>query len=198
MDEKDLFDHELVTKLNQLKIEIKIVFNTYQDSELLVSKAKYMTSYEGEYIGVIDGFFHLIQGKPLEAIDRFPIKELDYFLRDNQTESAFSAYSQELYEIIALGEKMKSLVLGAKGQIFSFNEGLGPLERRSLSEQFEVIEEFLSFYYYKEGYSLDSIECVDITDDEIIFNVSKELDIEIEKTLNQSIKTNLKIIVNSF
>jgi hypothetical protein len=197
-NEKDLFDHELVTKLNQLKIEIKILFNTFQDSELLVSKAKYITSYEGEYIGVIDGFFHLIQGKPLEAIDRFPIKELDYFLRDKQSESAFSAYSQELYEIVALGEKMKSMVLGAKGQIFSFNENLGPLESRSLSEQFEVIEEFLSFFYYREGYSLESIECIDITDDELIFNISKELDIDIEKKLNLNIKTNLKVVLNLF
>ncbi len=196
--EKELFDHEFKTTLNQLKAEVTIFFNTFQDSELLVSKARYETSYRGEYLGVIDGFFHLIQGKPLEAIDRFPLKELDYFLRDNQSQSAFSAYSQELYEVVGLGEKMKSLVLGSKGQRFFFDENLGTLESRSLSEQFEIVEEFLSFYYYKEGYSLESIECFDITDDKIIFKAEEKASAQLEVKFKDSIKTNLKIDIISF
>ena len=97
-------NYQVEVHLNKLDIDVYINFETYDAGELLIARANYFTDYKGEYLGVIEGFFSLIQGKPIEAADRFPIKELDYFLRDNSSKSAFTAYSQEVYEIISLGE----------------------------------------------------------------------------------------------
>jgi len=180
------------TKLNGLAAEIFIHFETYQGEEVLVARAHYFTSYQGPYLGVIDGFFSLIQGKPLEAIDRFPLKELDYFLRDTPKESAVSAYSQEIYEIIALGEKMKEKIFGKKEYSFTYDplrdgEFLG----LSTSEQFDIIEELLAFEFYTKGIPLDDIELIDIDNLKMIFKAKEKYTQKIKELIYTKINSEL-------
>lgn len=163
------------TNLNGLKTDIFIHFETFSGEEILVAKAHYFTDYRGEYLGIIDGFFSLIQGKPLEAIDRFPIKELDYFLRDNPKEPAVSAYSQEIYEIISLGEKMKEKVFGTKEYSFTYDPNRdGNFLELSTSEQFDIIEELLAFEFYTKGVPLDDIELIDIDEKVMSFKMESK------------------------
>ena len=186
-----LSNHIIVT-LNRLKTDISLHFGTKKEEEVLISQIFYETDYNGPYLGAIDGFISLIQGKPVEATDRFPIKELDYFLRDSQDEPAFTAYSQELYEIIAIGEKIKEHVFGRKKHIlFEF----GPdqdFSTMAASEQFELIEEFLSVFYYKQGVDLDDIECLDIDDLTIIFKASSKHHIDLKLKLQEHIDNKIE------
>ncbi len=181
-------------KLNKLDIELEVEFDTFKKDELVVSKAFYKTNYAGEYLGVIDAFFYLIQGKPCEAIDRFPIKELDYFLRDIQSESAFEGYSQKLYEIIAIGERVKEAIYGKKGNSFSYSdEQLQNFPGLSASEQFDIIEEFLSFHFYKNGVTLDQIECTDIEENKIYLKSSDEHKTEIKRRINDEFNGRVEV-----
>ena len=191
-EDSSSFNYSLELRLHTLEIDLYIYFDTVKEKEILLSQARYETSYRGAYLGVIDGFFELIQGKPLEAIDRFPIKELDYFLRDNNSDSAFSGYSQELYEILGIGEKLKELIFGKKDGSFSYDlQNRGAFSSLSSSEQFEIIEEFLSFYFYKQGVKIEEIECLEIEDTRVFFKSHQKYQKEITDLLKQSISVEL-------
>lgn len=169
------------THLNQLDIDVYIHFETFSGDEVLIAKAYYYTDYKGPYLGVIDGFFSLIQGKPVEAADRFPIKELDYFLRDESTRPAFTAYSQEIYEIISLGEKIKTKIFGKKNIGFSYDiERDGEFTELSTSEQFELIEELLADEFFKLGVDPEDIELIDVDENTLVFSAKDDLKLEIE------------------
>lgn len=177
------------THLNKLDIDVYIHFETFKASELLIARAHYFTDYKGEYLGVIEGFFSLIQGKPIEAADRFPIKELDYFLRDESAKSAFTAYSQEIYEIISLGEKMKSKIFGKKDTGFIYEPDMhGEFTDLSTGEQFEMIEELLSNEFFKSGIEPDDIELIDVDENTLVFDAKNEYHIEIKNKINHHIK----------
>jgi hypothetical protein len=182
-------NYQFETHLSKLDIKIYIHFETYKAGELLIARANYYTDYKGEYLGVIEGFFSLIQGKPIEAADRFPIKELDYFLRDDSSKSAFTAYSQELYEIISLGEKMKSKIFGQKSSGFVYDpKKHGEFLDLSTGEQFEMIEELLSHEFFRTGIEPEDIELIDIDENALIFNANPDFQDDICKKVNQHIK----------
>lgn len=187
------------TRLNQLESDVYIHFETFSGEEVLVARAQYYTEYKGPYLGVIDGFFSLIQGKPLEAIDRFPIKELDYFLRDDSKEPAVSAYSQEIYEIISLGEKMKEKIFGKNEYSFQYNpENDGEFIELSASEQFEIIEELLAFEFYTKGVPLDDIECINIDDNKLTFKSKINLREKLESKIHELINKDLILIYSTY
>ena len=60
-------NYEVHTHLNKLDIDIYIHFETFSGGEVLIARAHYFTNYKGPYLGVLEGFFSLIQGKPVEA-----------------------------------------------------------------------------------------------------------------------------------
>jgi hypothetical protein len=176
-----------------LKVDIELFFGTKKEEEVLISEIFYKANYNGPYLGVIDAYISLIQGKPVEASDRFPIKELDYFLRDNSSEPAFTAYSQEIYEIIGIGEKIKDHVFGKKEDVGFVFDQKNEFSDLSSSEQYEVIEELLSFYFYKKGVDIDAIECDDIDFPKMKFICSEEYRLKLAELVKNQIDNSLLI-----
>lgn len=178
-------NHVCEVLLPKLDVRIIIYFNTIKKEELEVEMLNYYTDYKGDYLGVIDAFFQLIQNRPIEAIDRFPIKELDYFLRDVHGESAFSGYSQEIYEILSIGESIKIKIFGDKKLGFKFNPEVdGHFFDLSTSEQYELLEELFAYYVYPNPDFPDEIEIEDITSDKIILSYTHA---EILSLLNEKL-----------
>lgn len=172
---KTPLSHTVHFKLSKLDCEIYVFFNTVKKEELEVEMANYYTDFKGDYLGVIDGFFALMQNRPLEAIDRFPIKELDYYLRDSQDKSAFSGYSQEIYEILSIGEQMKAKIFGEKNLGFQYDPKIdGEFFDLSTAEQYELMEEFFAYYIYPNN-ELKMIELVDIDNSVVIRNATNEI-----------------------
>jgi hypothetical protein len=168
-------NHLCHVHLEKLNVDVTVFFKTVKRQELEVELANYHTELNNHYLGVLDGFFSLIQGRPIEAIDRFPIKELDYYLRDNNDVSAFSGYSQEIYEILSLGESMKTLIYGEKKIGFQFDPKTdGHFFDLSTSEQYDLLEEFFAYYVYPYKEFPDVIEIIEITENEVILNIENE------------------------
>lgn len=180
-------NHLIHVQLNKLGIDVNVYFNTIKNEEIEIEIANYFTEYAGEYLGVIDAYFALIQNRPIEAADRLPIKELDYYLRDDQGVSAFSGYSQEVYEVLSIGEKIKSKIFGEKKIGFQYNPKVdGDFFDLSSSEQHELIEEIFAYYVYPKNDFSHDIEVEDITDNEIVLKPS-------DKNLMKLIKEKLCI-----
>lgn len=176
--------HSCEINLSKLGVDLIVYFNTVKKEELEVEMLNYFTDYQGEYLGVIDAYIQLIQNRPIEAIDRFPIKELDYFLRDDQSISAFSGYSQEVYEILSIGESIKSKIYGEKKIGFNFNPEMdGDFYSLSTSEQYELLEELFAYFVYNK-YDIEYIDVVDI--DENIIQLSFIND-EIEQIIKEKL-----------
>lgn len=189
---KKALAHTCDVKLTKLDANITIFFNTVKKEELEVEMLNYFTEYSGQYLGVIDAFIQLIQNRPVEAIDRFPIKELDYFLRDTTDKSSFSGYSQELYEIIGIGESIKAKIYGDKKIGFQYDPEVdGEFYTLSYSEQIELLEEFFSYFVYEKGV-LQEIEVIDI--DEDIF-LSSQIPEDIENLLREKLFLSSKISI---
>lgn len=184
------FTHNLSCTLVKLNIRLDISFDTKQDDEIIVYNLYYDTSYRGEYLGVIDAFFELAENKPVEAIDRLGIKELDYFLRDQNSIPSFSFYSQELYEILSIGEEIKSLVIPkskSEKLLFDFNnESFFDL---SFSEQAELLEEIfaMELYPYKEFEDIE-IEYLDCENEKIILSIDPNPAGEVLKSVQLAIQ----------
>jgi hypothetical protein len=165
------YDDVLHIHLNKLNCDLIMSFKTHQAQELMLIGADYQTNYQGQYLGVIDAFFELIQNRAVEAIDRFPIKELDHYLRDEPTASAFSGYSQELYDILSIGEQLKNKIYGKKEIKFTYDvHKLGNFMQLSTSEQFEWMEEFFSHYVFGKITSLEKAALLDVQDQVLVFN----------------------------
>lgn len=190
--------NKVIVTLNRLKTDITLFFGIKEEEEILVSEIFYQTDYNGPYLGVIDGFISLIQGKPVEASDRFPIKELDYYLRDEKSTPAFTAYSQEIYEIISIGEKIKKHVFGTKESLGFSTEYRDEFFELSVSEQFELVEELLSFYFYKKGVGLEQIECLDIDGNEITFKCLSEHASDLSKIIKEQLDKSAVVSFSSF
>lgn len=171
---KNALNHSCEIELPKLNINLTAFFNTVKREELEVEMINYFTEYKGPYLGVIDAYFQLIQNRPIEAIDRFPIKELDYFLRDNQSESAFSGYSQEIYEILSIGESIKTKIYGDKKIGFQFDPKLeGDFFELSVSEQYELLEELFANFVYGKG-DIDCIEVLQVEEKHITLSFKND------------------------
>lgn len=192
--DKSALNHSCDVLLSKLDINLTAYFNTVKTDELEVEMINYFTDYKGPYLGVIDAFFQLIQNRPIEAIDRFPIKELDYFLRDTQGESAFSGYSQEIYEILSIGESIKTKIYGDKKLGFQFDPKIeGEFFNLSTSEQFELLEELFAYYVYDKG-KIDSIEVCEIDEKEIVLSfITDELKVLIIEKLCLPLDTRISV-----
>lgn len=153
--------------LQNLNVDIEFEFNTQTKDELLLSDISYKTSLSGEYLAVLDAFIEIIDNKPVEAIDRVSIKELDYFLRDTNAEPAFKFYNKELYEILSTGEEIQKTAL-PKVEEYSLvfdPSANGDFFDLSFSEQIDLIEEVSAKHFYCDlNFEGLYIECLDISD----------------------------------
>ena len=165
----DLFKKEfkVQAQLNELKVDVVVEFNTKQEDELLITDLSFDTTLSGEYLAVMDAFFEIINNKPLEAIDRVSIKELDYFLRDENSTPAFKFYNKELYEILSIGEDLQKAGLPKKEEYSLVHnpELQGDYFDLSFSEQIELIEEVSAKHFYNDlNFRGLYLECDDIDD----------------------------------
>jgi len=182
-------------KLAKNKSEISVLFNTVQiNDEVCFSKVSYITELNDEYLGILDAFIELMHNRPIEAIDRFPSKELDYYLRDESSVAALSGFDEKFYEILAIGEDLKKKYFKiVKDSTPKLTANFLSL---SVSEQLEFVEELCSFYFYNGDSEFESLEITDIDDNHLIFSCREAREIDLSKLKDFfSEKLSLDIVV---
>ena len=183
-------------KLAKNKSKIRVLFDTVIiDDEVCFSKVSYLTGISDEYLGILDAFIELMHNRPIEAIDRFPSKELDYYLRDDSSTAALSGFDERFYEILAIGEDLKK-------SYFKIVKDNTPILKMnfldlSVSEQLEFIEELCSFYFYEGDSEFESLEIIDIDESHLIFSNRDNRKINLKKLKSFfSEKLNLSVDVS--
>ncbi|MCT4642983.1 MAG: hypothetical protein N4A33_11895 [Bacteriovoracaceae bacterium] len=192
--------NSLTIELPKLEVKITLFYALSKnlEGEVIVDHASYKTDLHGPYLGVLDGFVSLMDSKAVEAIDRFPIKELDYFLRDEQATPCISAYTDQMYEILSIGEALKNKVFNKteyQGPVLEFN-----FLESSVSEQLDFVEELFSYHFYNKNHYLSKYEIDDIEDNIFKFNtfdsVGDDDGTQIQEFLEYHLKFKLKVIIN--
>lgn len=162
-----VYSNSVTIQLSHSKAKIRISFEVIIISdEVCFDRIAYQTNLLGPYLGLLDGFVELMHKRPLEAIDRFPAKELDYYLRDNASVPSISGLDEKFYEILGLGEEIKK-------SYFEIDKDYSPKLSRafkalSLSEQLEFIEEIFSYYIYNKDHEFKDLEITDIEDENVM------------------------------
>ncbi len=193
-----ILDNSVTIQLTHNKAKLRISFETIDiANEVCFDRIGYQTDLLGPYLGLLDGFVELMHKRPLEAIDRFPAKELDYYLRDDISVPSLSGFDEKFYEILAIGEEVKK-------SFFKIDRDHSPKLKRSflemsVSEQLEFIEEIFAYYIYNSDSEFKNLEIIDIELDSglILFfesNTNDKLNLdELNLFLNE--KLNVSCIV---
>jgi hypothetical protein len=185
----------LSIELKRLACWIDVSYDIQNASEVCIQNLQYNTDLKNDYLGVLDGYMSLCEGKPIEVLDRITPKELDYFLRDKANEVSFEFYSAEIYEILSLGEKIYQLINGEKIKPPFYAISLyGDYTGLSFSEQIEWFEEFCAEFIYPDTEVEMSIE--DITETDFIFSGTIKLELDfvryVENKFNTQFFTKMK------
>lgn len=162
-------DIKYLFKLDNLNtyIEVFIILEK-KDGEDFIKSASYKTALSGAHLGLVDGFFSLVNGKALEILDRVSAKELDYFLRDENNVPSIPFYDPKFYDVLSIGEKTLKKFFEKTGETFLYEEYDTDFFEMSFTEQIEMVEEFLSKTIYKlEEYSKIQFDVED-TDNNIL------------------------------
>lgn len=131
-----------------------------------------------DFNALIVSYIHLLEGVAIEAVKRISIKELDYFLREDPKNSAFSFYSPDLYKILQIGQDLYKKHF--PDQIISEEDLFDNISLSffdlSFSEQIELFEEFLAKYIYSHPlYKKQEFELEEVKDQTIMLKYSGEL-----------------------
>ncbi len=167
---------DLTIQLPHLGSFITLKLRAQMQDELMLREIRYYSPLSGIYLGILDGFIQLIKDKAVEALDRLTPKELDYFLRDANTEKAFEFYTREIYEILSVGEMIYHYFYPKEKTTDFYNkEEQGEYSELSFSEQIEWFEEFMSkFIYPNPAYKDLVLDIIDINKDTIFINSKYE------------------------
>ena len=185
-----------------LDFGLDISFSTRQAEELYVEDLFYYSESLDDNLNIVDFFFELLSGKPVEVFDRITVKELDFFIRSERSIPAFPFYSQQHFEIVAIGKKIYNHIIGIssdKADLYIVDE-LGPSSVLSLSEQIEYFEEFCSQYIYPFAiYETIELYISDIEGDDIFFEQVSERTLlkDIENKFNKEFKSCYKFHIKS-
>lgn len=192
-------DFSVEFRPKNLNCVINISYSLEQADELCLKEIFVETDLSGTYLGVLNGYLSLVFGKPVEVLDRLSPKELDYFLRDENSVPAFSYYTKELYEILSVGELIIKQIKGKPAEIEKiFNQGEhGEFHELSFSEQIEFFEEFCSKRVYPEvRFQNIFMDIENIEDGRLVYSsrfvYPNELIEEIQGLFNREFLTNLK------
>jgi len=181
--------------LQLLGQELFVGFDTIElDGEVCLTNISYATELSGNYLGILDALIGLFQNRPAEAIDRFPIKELDYFLRDDRSVSAMPGYSRELYELLSVGEELKLSVFGQKSkEVTIFDPKVsGEFCSLSFTEQIELFEEFMAYHIHPLNMvEIEQLGLDDVSDISITIECEKALTSEFEQEFVKLLKEKL-------
>lgn len=192
-----IFDNKVSIDLAHNQAKLIISFNTIIISdEVCFDQISYQTDLCGPYLGLFDGYVTLMHKRPLEAIDRFPPKELDFYLRDIPTISSISGFDEKFYEILGIGEEIKKFY-------FKIDKDHTPklkqeFRKISLSEQLEFIEEVFAYHIYSSASEFNSLEVVDVENDTIVFENQSNKKININDLtifINKNVSSNLSVQV---
>jgi hypothetical protein len=155
----DLSSH--IIPLTRIGSEVCVFYSVVTRDEVYYNELFYTTNLVGEYLALIEAFITLAQGKPVEGVDRISIKELDYFLRAENSIPSFDHYTPEMFEILSIGEELRKIIIPRnvdESFILDVSQD-GSFEKLSYSEQLDFIEEFFSKFVYAdksyEGFSFD-------------------------------------------
>lgn len=179
----EVLDNQVSINLSHNNAKLRVSFTTIDiNDEVCFDQISYQTNLSGIYLGLFDGFVALMHRRPLEAIDRFPAKELDYYLRDEPSIPSISGLDENFYEILGIGEEIKK-------SYFKIDKDHSPKLKQdfltmSLSEQLEFIEEVFAYHIYSSGSEFRYLEISDIEFDEctvLIFNSSSDVEINTVK-----------------
>lgn len=182
-------EYKLELDLAWFKLTMKVAFNLVKKDEEIVTNIQYSLSDKTEFLGLIDLLFCLLEERSLETFDRINAKEFDYYCRDDVSKPAFSYYSQELYQVLALGEqiytRLRPKMSLANDLLLSANESFFDL---SFSEQIDLFEEMLSKNIYQNPiYKNLEIEIIDVQDSLISLKINSIKDDALELILRDDI-----------
>jgi hypothetical protein len=189
---RELETIKLSLQFEYLEFDLDIDYTTRQTEELYVDDLVYSTdtSDDNQNLKIIDFFFELLNGKPVEVFDRITVKELDFYIRSNRSIPAFPFYSQEHFEIVSIGKKIYNHIAGKslKKTIFYDLSRLGSYSDLSFSEQIEYFEEFCSVFIYPMAiYKEVDLTICDIGDNDIVLegrvvnNLLKKMEAEFNR-----------------
>lgn len=143
------FTHKIHVSLSLLQTDLFVYLNLINEGEEIVRDVSYELSNPVQAAGMIDLYFHLIEGRALESLDRVTSKEFDHFLRDDAQKGIFEFYDDKFYEVLSIGEeilksikpkvKVSTLFAGSEESFFDL----------SMSSQVEIFEEFFAETVYK-------------------------------------------------
>lgn len=175
-------------------ITYSVTFDTYlEGDDLFISEIQYYGPKEDI---ILNGYLNLLIKRGVEVLDRISIKELDYFLRQDNKTPYFDKISPELMKILELGEKIKTKFSISKSKSFIiYNpEVHGPFDLMSYGEKLELIEEAFA----SDSLKSFQLECIDYDDINLkitspIKIIDKDI-LYIESELTKLLRQKIKVI----
>lgn len=143
------FTHKIHLDLSLLGLDLFVYLELKDEGEQVIRNVRYETSGPNEFLGMIDLYFQLIEGRALESLDRVTAKEFDYFLRDDTKEGIFEFYDDKFYEILSIGEEILKSIRPKDDFKRIFDGGEEEFFDLSFSSQLEIFEEFFADTVYK-------------------------------------------------
>lgn len=188
-----VLDNQVSINLSHNNAKLRVSFTTVDiNDEVCFELISYKTDLLGPYLGLLDGFVALMHKRPLEAIDRFPAKELDYYLRDEPSVASISGLDEKFYEILGVGEEIKK-------SYFKIDKDHSPKLKQefltmSLSEQLEFIEEVFAFHVYGSNSDLKNLEVLDVEENCIFFSgTDSSLSTKVQDLLVPILKADINV-----
>lgn len=186
------FSHSIDFKF--FEITYSVSFDTYLEGEdLFISEIQYYGPKEDI---ILNGYLNLLIKRGIEVLDRISIKELDYFLREDNKTPYFDKISPELMKILELGESIKTKFSKSNSKSFLiYNPEIhGPFELMSYGEKLELIEEAFA----SENLKSFQLECIEYNDDYLkitsLVKISDKDILSIESELNKLLCQKIKVI----
>jgi hypothetical protein len=188
---------QIKLSLSHSGLELTIGYNTIQLGELIIQDLCYQANVETDFLKIVDFYFELLNGKPIEVFDRLSLKELDAFINDGKRGSVIGPYGVEHFEILKLGSSIYNKVVeSSKSEDVLFDPVIcGKFTDLSFSEQVEYFEEFLAKFIYPDvQFKNIEIEIIDITPDEVIVEsvATEKILRQIENMFNKEFYTRFK------
>lgn len=143
------FTHKIHIDLTLLQRDLFVYLELKDEGEMVVRNVEYEIAGDCEFLGMIDLYFELIEGRALESLDRVTAKEFDYFLRDDTKIGIFDFYDDKFYEILSIGEEVLKSIKPKEDFKRIFDGGETEFFDLSFSSQVEIFEEFFSDTVYK-------------------------------------------------
>lgn len=153
--------------------DITLFYDVHKSDEIYINNLTYQTEIKASFLGALDYYCELINGKPYEVINRIGLKELDFFIRGSSKKPSFVFYSAELYELLTLGEKIYKSLNQKKNKVLTFC--VSNMDDMPMTEQIEYFEEFLSVHIYPEFQGIE-LDFEDFSDGKLILRRNFSID----------------------